>query len=181
MAPAIIHLAVEALSDRGLLDVFVMHSMEEGLVAKYEALGRENVDPAVIRAAISQILCETGNRALPVLASSLAKNKSDEAKKALMLASDCFEAAVAFERTQLSGYVGLAHAFKTMGNSADSHKNAQRGLSVLADIRRDPASHTIARSKIFHAKIIDMADRQLKLYVCREHTDREGGVELQER
>jgi hypothetical protein len=79
--PATIYVAVVALSDKGLLDVFVMHSMEEGLVAKYEALRPANVDPAVIRGAISQILCETGNRALPALASSLAKNNSDEEKR----------------------------------------------------------------------------------------------------
>ena len=68
---AFIQLVVEVLSDTGLLDAFIMHSVEEGLVARYAIICEGDFYAPVIRAQISQILCETGNRALPVLAKAI--------------------------------------------------------------------------------------------------------------
>jgi hypothetical protein len=71
IAPMVIDAILEAITDKGFLEAFVMVSMNHGLVARYEALGWENSDSiVVIRAQISQILCETGNRAMPALAKS---------------------------------------------------------------------------------------------------------------
>jgi hypothetical protein len=66
VAPDIVKTILAAITDKGLLEAFVMHSMNAGLVARYEALDGDS-DPTVIRAQISQILCETGNRAIPTL------------------------------------------------------------------------------------------------------------------
>jgi len=40
---------------------------------------------------------------------AMAKGQRDKSIKAMMLCVDCFEAAIAFERTQVAGYMGLAH------------------------------------------------------------------------
>lgn len=62
---------LESITDKGLLGAFVLRSVDAGLVVKYEALGDET-SSAVIRAQVSQILCETGNRAIDSLAKALA-------------------------------------------------------------------------------------------------------------
>jgi ribosomal protein S7 len=75
-----------------------MQSMDAGLVGRYEALGWKNSDSTIIGAQISQILCETGNRAIPSLAKALEANQKDAALKALMMAGDTFEAAIALAK-----------------------------------------------------------------------------------
>jgi hypothetical protein len=164
---AFIQLVVEVLGDTGLLDVFIMHSVEEGLVARYAIICEGDFSAPVIRAGISAILCQTGNRALPVLAKAVAKGQRDKAVKALMLCGDCFEAAIVFERNQVGGYVGLAHAYATIGKRDKSHEYAERGLSLLAEVRDSPGSKAIARgeSRIFPPDIDDQTERQLRAYL----------------
>jgi len=74
VAPIVINVILEAITDKGLLEAFVRDSMDAGLVARYEALGREESDSTIIRAQISQILCEVENQAVPVLPKALTKN-----------------------------------------------------------------------------------------------------------
>jgi len=164
---AFVQLVVEVLGDKGLLDVFISHSMEEGLVGKYALICEDDFYAPIIRAQISQILCETGNRALPVLATAMAEGQRDKSVKALMLAGDCFEAAIVFERSQLGGYVGLAHAYATIGKQDKSHEYAELGLSLLAEVRSDPGSKAIAlgESSIIPPDIFDEAERQLRTYL----------------
>ncbi len=162
-----IQLVVEVLSDTGLLDAFIMHSVEEGLVARYAVLCEDDLGAPVIRAGISHILCQTGNRTLPVLAKALAKGQRDKALKALMLCGDCFETAIAFEQTQVAGYIGLAHAYATIGKRDKSHEYAKLGLSVLAQGRNNEGSKAIARgdSRVIPPDIFDQMERQLLTYL----------------
>lgn len=44
VVPIVIDTILETLTDKGLMEAFVMHSMDNGLVARYEALGREDAD-----------------------------------------------------------------------------------------------------------------------------------------
>jgi hypothetical protein len=139
VAPIVIATIVEAITDNGLLEAFIMHSMDAGLVARYEALGRHgwaNSDSTVIRAQISQILCETGNRAIPSLAKALEANQKDAALKALMLAGDTFEAAIALAKNQIVGYVGLATTYAMVNKQAECREWAQRGLVELVEMRK---------------------------------------------
>jgi hypothetical protein len=161
-------LVVEVLSDPGLLDAFIMHSVEEGLVARYAIICERDFYAPVIRAQISQILCQTGNRALPALAKLMAKGqRGDKGVKALMLCCDCFEAAIAFERTQVAGYIGLAHAYATIGRRDKSHESAECGLSLLAECRDGPAAKAIAsgESRLIPPDIFDQMERQLRIYL----------------
>jgi hypothetical protein len=166
---AFIQLVVEVLGDTGLLDVFIMHSVDQGLVARYAIICEDDFHASVIRAGISHILCQTGNRALPVLAKALAKGQRDKVVKALMLCGDCFEAAIAFERKQVAGYIGLAHAYATIGKRDKSHEYAKRGLSLLAEVRDDLGSKMIASgaSRIIPPDIDDQMEHQLRTYLER--------------
>jgi hypothetical protein len=159
-----IQLVVHVLDDKELLDVFVKHSMEHGLIARYADICEGDFSAPVIRAEISQILCEAGNRALPALEKAVKSGHRDTSIKALMLCGDCFETAIAFDRTQVGGYIGLAHAYATIGRRDKSREQAKLGLSLLAELRDDPPSKALARgeSRIFPPDIFDQMDRQLR-------------------
>ena len=164
---AFIQLVVEVLDGSGLLDVFIFHSVKEGLVARYAIICEGGFSASVIRAQISQILCETGNRALPALAKLMAKGeRGDKGVKALMLCCDCFEVAIAFERTQVAGYIGLAHAYATIGRRDKSHEYAERGMSLVAEFRADPLWMSArGESRFFPLDADDQMERQLRIYL----------------
>jgi hypothetical protein len=119
-------------------------------------------DPTVIRAQISQILCETGNRAIPALTKALAAKQMEAAKEALMLAGDTFEAAITLAKNQIAGYVGLATIYGLCGKTAEAHKYAGLGLSELEIMRQTPAGRALRDSTIFPADIFDQMERQLR-------------------
>jgi hypothetical protein len=161
VATIVINTIVEAIPDKGLLEAFIMRSMEAGLVARYEALGGESSDKS-IRAQISQILCETGNQAIPSIAKALEVNQKDAVLKAFMVANDTFEAAIALEKTQIAAYLGMAIMSGLLGKTTKSQNYATLGLSELEKMRRDPASRAISSSGIFPPDILDQAEHQLR-------------------
>jgi len=166
VAPTVINAIIEAITDKGLLEAFVMHSMDAGLVTRYEALGWENSDSTVIRAQISHILCQTGNQAIPSLANALAEKQTDAAHKALMLAGDTFEAAIALAKNQIAAYGGLAAVYGLIGKSAESRNYATLGLSELEKMRKDPIAPARRDSRsILPPDILDQAERQLRTYL----------------
>ena len=75
-------------------------------------------DPTVIRAQISQILSETGNRAVAALAKAITAKQRDAATKALILAGDTFEAAIALAQNQIGAYAGLAAMYELVGKTS---------------------------------------------------------------
>jgi len=154
---------------RAVLDVFIMHSVEQGLVARYVILCEGISYASGIRAGISHILCQTGNRALPELADAVAEGQRDKVVKASMLCGDCFEAAIAFERTQIAGYIGLAHAYAMIGRRDKSDEYAERGLLLLAEVRDTSTAKAIesGASDIIPPDIHDQMERLLR--TCLEH------------
>jgi hypothetical protein len=120
VSPVVINTIIESVTDKGLLEAFILQSMNVGLVPRYEVLDREDSDSKIIRARISQILCETGNRAIPSLAKALEANQRDVATKQLALAGDTFEAAIAFSKNQIVAYIGLATIYGMLGKVSES-------------------------------------------------------------
>lgn len=168
VAPVVIKTILAAITDKGLLEAFVMHSMNVGLVARYEALGGDT-DPTVIRAQISQILCETGNRAVPTLAKELAAKKMEAATKTLTLAGDAFEAAIALAKNQIAAYIGLATIYGLVGKATEAHKYARLGLAEVEKMRRGPLGQALRdRSAIFPADMLDQTERQLRSYLAND-------------
>jgi hypothetical protein len=140
---------------------FILQSMNVGLVPRYEVLGREDHDSKIIRARISQILCETGNRAIPSLATALEANQRDVATKQLALAGDTFEAAIAFSKSQVVAYIGLATIYRMLGKISESQGHARQGLSELVKMRREPAGQAIRESSVFPADSFEQLERML--------------------
>jgi hypothetical protein len=163
--PIVITTILESITDKGLLEAFVMHSMDAGLVPRYEALGHDNDGPEVIRAQISQILCETGNRTIPALAKALGANQKNAAHKAIMLAGDTFEAAIALTKHQIAAYAGLATIYSMVGKNTEARNYAKRGLSELEGLRRAPSASALRESSIFPPDIFEQAEQQLRSYL----------------
>jgi len=156
--PTVINAIIEAIRDKGLLEAFVMHSMNEGLVKRYERLGGD--DPKVIGAQISHILCEVGNRAVPSVSEALTAKQQEAAIKPFTLAMDAFEAAIALANNQNAAYVGIATLYAFVGKREKCLDYAKRGLAELSALRTlQPA---LQRSEIFPPDILDQAERQLR-------------------
>jgi hypothetical protein len=167
VAPVVIKTILAAITDKGLLEAFVQLSMNAGLVATYEALGGDS-DPTVIRAQISQVLCETGNRAIPTLTKALGAKQMEAATKALMLAGDAFEAAMTLAKNQIAAYAGLATIYELVGKEVEAQKYARLGLSELGKMRQDPASRALRDGIMLPADILDQMERRLRACLANQ-------------
>lgn len=159
VASTVVDAILDGITDKTLLEAFVVASMENGLVARYEPLGREGSDdPTVIRAQVSQILCQTGSRAIGSFEKALKAGQRDAAAKAGCLAQDTFEAAIALAKNQIAAYTGLAAMYRMVGKRAECHDYAKRGLVELAEL----AFH---KSAVLPADVLDQIERLLRSYL----------------
>jgi hypothetical protein len=174
VAPIVIDTILKGITDKGLLEAFVLRSMNAGLVARYEALGREDADPKFIRAAISHFLCQTGNRAIASAVEAQEANQTDAATTALMVAIDTFEAAVTLAKNQIVGYIGMAQVYGLVGKRLQCHDWAKRGLTELEKMRREFAELGIQPfqgSDLIPPDALDQMERQLRSCLENEPDD----------
>jgi hypothetical protein len=137
LASSVIDAILDRITDKVLLEAFVLHSTQEGLTSRYEALGRENEDPEIICAQISRILCEKGNQIIASLEKALLAGKLDEAAEMASRAECLFEPAIALAKNQFMAYVSLAHLNGRAGKRQECHDWAERGLVELQEMRSD--------------------------------------------
>jgi|SRR5665213_436917 len=164
VAPIVIDTILDSITDKGLLEAFVLQSMNAGLIVKYEAF-YSDTNSEVIRAQICQILCATGNSAIPSLAKTLDSKQMDSAAKALALASDTFEAAIALVQNQIAAYTGLAAVYGLVGKIAESQKYAKLGLLELDKIRANLVAVSLRYRTAFPAGMLDQAEKKLRTYL----------------
>ena len=69
--------------------------------------------------------------------------------KALALAGDTFEAAIALSPNQTVAYIGLAEIYTLCGKTAEAQKWAKLGLVELEKTRATPAGQAIRYSNAF--------------------------------
>jgi hypothetical protein len=136
IASCVMDAILDGITDKVLLEAFVLTSMEHGLVAHYELLGRDNSDPDVIRAQVSQILCVPGNRAMASFVKAMETNDIEAARKAYPLAMNTYEPAIALAKNQIVAYVGIANAYNLVGKRKESHEYAMRGLIELSEMKK---------------------------------------------
>lgn len=162
--PIVIDAIFEALDATELFDCFVLSSIENNLVSRYEQLGQE-LDLLIIRARISDILCQTGFKRIAVLVTEFENNHIEAAKKSGFEATNLFEPAIAFSRNQIIGYLGMSTIYAVFGIKSQCQAYAERGLSELQKIKQSTAGQAIRDSAIFPPDIIDQAERQLRGYL----------------
>ena len=150
VATTVIDAILDGISDKTLLEAFVLTSMEHNLVAEYEPLGRGDFgSPAMIHARVSQILALLGNRAVASLGQALTEKQWDAARAAYLLVHNTFEPAIALAKNQIAAYVGLSAAYGMVGKREECHDYAKRGLIELAETRRSIHGSTVFTPEIF--------------------------------
>jgi hypothetical protein len=159
----VIDAILDGITYKTLLEVFVLASMKYGLVTRYEPLGGEDSSPTVIRSQISHILCQTGNPAVLSLAQALEATQTDAAQKALMMAVDSFEPAIALAKNQIAAYAGMAVVCGLVGKRTESHDYAKRGLVEVAEMRAEMGRLNLSghESPYLHPDGLDQVERQL--------------------
>jgi len=149
---------LDGITDKVMLDAFVLTSMEQNLVPRYEALGRQST-PDIIRAQMSHILCLTGNQAIALLAKALDVNDSENARKAYQLAMNAFEPAIALAKNQVVAYAGISAAYGMVSKRSESHEYAKRGLAELAEMRGTAPNDL---NRVFPPEALDQMEQHLR-------------------
>jgi hypothetical protein len=149
---------LDGITDKVMLDAFVLTSMEQNLVPRYEALGRQST-PDVIRAQISHILCLAGNQAIALLAKALDMNDTENARKAYQLAMNAFEPAIALAKNQVVAYAGISAAYGMVSKRSESHEYAKRGLAELAEMRLTAPNDL---NRVFTPEALDQMEQHLR-------------------
>jgi hypothetical protein len=133
VAPPVVEAILDAITDKGLFEAFIAESMAHDLVSKYKMVGQEETDKTLIRAHISHILCQLGNKARVSLAEALkAKAAPEKLVPNAVLAEVAFESAIAMAKDQIVAYEGLSAIYGMSGDRAKCHDYAKRGLAELA-------------------------------------------------
>jgi hypothetical protein len=149
---------LDGITDKVMLDAFVLTSMEQNLVPRYEALGRQST-PDIIRAQISHILCLAGNQAIALLAKALDMNDAENARKAYQLAMNAFEPAIALAKNQVVAYAGISAAYGMVSKRSESHEYAKRGLAELAEMRLTAPNDL---NRVFTPEALDQMEQHLR-------------------
>lgn len=149
---------LDGITDKVMLDAFVLTSMEQNLVPRYEALGRQST-PDIIRAQISHILCLAGNQAIALLAKALDMNDTENARKAYQLAMNAFEPAIALAKNQVVAYAGISAAYGMVSKRSESHEYAKRGLAELAEMRLTAPNDL---NRVFTPEALDQMEQHLR-------------------
>jgi hypothetical protein len=160
--PIVIDAIFEALGATELFDCFVLSSMEENLVFRYEQLGHADRDVSVIRAQISEILCQAGFQKIAVLEKEV---NTGSAREVGFAAINLFEPAVAMSKDQIAGYIGMAAIYELLGVKAQCHEYAERGLLELQKTRQSAAGQAMRGSAVLPLDTLDQAERQLRGYL----------------
>jgi hypothetical protein len=162
---AVIDAIFEALDATELFDAFVLVSMENNLVHRYEAIACEDVSAAIIRAEISGLLCQVGFQKIAAVEMEINKGRSNAAQKIGFAATNLFEPAIAMSREQIAGYIGMAALYETLGVKASCREWAMRGLMELEKIKSSVAGQAMCESAVFPPDMNDQAERQLRGYL----------------
>lgn len=165
VAPIVIDAIFEALAATELFDCFVLSSMENNLVSRYEQLGHEDRNISVIRSQISGILCQAGFQKLAILEKEINNRRMESARKIGFEATNLFESAIAMSKDQIAGYIGMAEIYELLDVKAQCHEYAKRGLLELQKTRQSAAGQAMRESAIFPPDMLDQAERQLRGYL----------------
>ncbi len=162
VAPVVIDAIFQALDATELFDCFVLASMDNNLVPRYEQLSHEDRNVSVIRAEISEILCQAGFQKIATLEKEMGNKRIGSARKLGFAAANLFEPAITMSKDQIAGYIGMARTYDLLGVQAQCHEWAKFGLLELQKTRHSAAGRAMRDSTVFPRDMLDQAERQLR-------------------
>jgi hypothetical protein len=167
IAPTVIDAILDAITDKVLLEAFVLTSTELGLVTRFEAC-QESDGQTLIRAQLSQIVCERGDVALGLFIKAREANEMETAGALGALVQNLFEPAIALAKNQIAGYIGMARLYGTIGKRSECHDWAKRGLVEVEEMRREfheLGIEPFQDSDTIPPDALDQMERQLRAHL----------------
>jgi hypothetical protein len=142
----IVDALIEKFDNNPLFEVFVVRSMENGLVEVYEKqLSSRSAESSLIfTATISHILSSIGGEAaekmsrLVVSGSKTGALDTSGLRTLSTIAIDFLDVAIFLEKTNLNAYLQIAGAYSSIGNEEKAKAYVEKGLSVILSLKELP-------------------------------------------
>ena len=134
----IIDTLINKFGDDSMFEVFVVTSMEQNLVLRYEQLNKEDQSDALICSIIATMLCEVGiysAKIMIALQDDFQKN-IEELKKHYRIVRNALETAIVLDENQIAAYGYLSVVLGSIKQFEDGLKYAKQGISVIREIRK---------------------------------------------
>jgi len=135
--PGIIDALIEKYNDDPIFEVFVIASMENGLVKEYEDLGLKGIDPEISCSVISGVLFNHGRNASAQVGNMFNSGKINEKKLSRVYenALNLLESSIIIDSNQINSYIQLA-GLRGMFNKKDEALGLVRqGLEAIERIK----------------------------------------------
>jgi hypothetical protein len=133
----IIDALISKCGDNPMSELFVITSMERGLVPEYEELGRKGIDPVVACSVISGILFMHGAAPSAQVGKMLSAGNANERNLSKLYgdAMGLLESSVIIDQNQIGAYVQLAGLRGMVNRKDDALKFVRQGLEAINRIR----------------------------------------------
>ena len=135
--PRIIDALIAKYNDDPMFEVFVITSMESGLVKEYEDIGLKGIDPKVACSVISGILFKHGANASSQVGNMFKSGNINERKLSKVYgdAMNLLESSKIIDANQINAYVELAGLKGMLNKNDEALSFVQQGLSAIKRIR----------------------------------------------
>jgi len=135
--PGIIDALIEKYNIDPMFEVFVITSMENGLVKEYEELGLKGIDPEIACSVISGILFKHGCNASAQVGDMFNSGNINERKlsKVYENALNLLESSIIIDSNQINAYVQLAGLRGMFNKNDEALSFVQQGLIAIERIK----------------------------------------------
>ncbi len=171
--PEIIEALINKFGEDPMFGVFVLTSMEQNLISRYENLNNQHYGESVICTLISCILCEVGGYSLKEMIRHLSDHEDfEEVKKYHRTVRAMFETAIILDTNNVSAHAGMAFVFQLLNKYAEAVKHATRGIEIIIEIRkRNIPFHLSDIPEVSNSRTMDDLEESLKRLAedCGQH------------
>ncbi len=135
--PRIIDALIAKYNNDPMFEVFVITSMENGLMKEYEEIGHKDIDPEVACSVISGILFKHGANAAAQVGNMFSSGNINERKlsKVYENAMNLLESSIIIDLNQINAYVQLAGLRAMFNKKDDALSFVQQGLKAIERIK----------------------------------------------
>lgn len=135
--PRIIDALIAKYKDDHMFEVFVIASMENGLVKEYEDIGLKGIDPEVACSVISGILFKHGANASAQVGNMFSSGNINEKKllKVYGNAMNLLESSIIIDSNQINAYIQLAGLRGMLNKNDEALSFVQQGLRAIERIK----------------------------------------------
>ncbi|MFA7348948.1 MAG: hypothetical protein WCZ86_14430 [Desulfurivibrionaceae bacterium] len=139
--PRIIDALIAKYNDDPMFEVFVITSMENGLVKEYEDIGLKGIDPGVACSIISGILSKHGTNASAQVGNIFSSGNINEKKLSKIYgdALNLLESSIILDSNQINSYIQLAGLKGMLNKNDEALRFVQQGLMAINRIKESKA------------------------------------------